>query len=101
MMTWSQRRVVATALLALAVSLAICGPSNAQLPRGQEGTGGAAGYSPPMDEPAGGAAPMNAPPPADDAMGAPAPEPDTAAPPTDENKQEDGAPASDDAAKDK
>ena len=46
----SRSKIVATALL-LAWVLALPSSSHAQSTRGEEGTGGAAGYSPPIDMP--------------------------------------------------
>lgn len=99
-MRWTKQPFVTAAGLALLASIAVTAPALAQKANGSAGTGGAAGYSPPMDEPFGGAAPMNAPPPLDDAMGAPPPEPMNA-PSTEAEKKEESAPAPTDAAKDK
>jgi hypothetical protein len=100
-----QSRLIATFALALALTLGAPDSSIAQRSKGDEGTGGAAGYSPPVDMPGGGApmpdaAPMNAPPmpPPDEgaSQGAPAPDqaaPDQAAPdqaPGDGTKKDDG-----------
>jgi hypothetical protein len=98
-MRWTKQPFVTAAGLTLLASIAVTTPALAQKPNGSAGTGGAAGYSPPMDEPYGGAAPMNVPPPMDDAMGAPAPEPMNA-PPVEEEKRDESTPAPTDAAKD-
>ena len=98
-MRWTKQAFVTTAGLTLLASIAVAAPALAQKPDGSAGTGGAAGYSPPMEEPYGGAAPMNAPPPMDDAMGAPAPEPMNA-PPVEE-KSDESTPPPADASKDK
>ena len=47
----SRSQLVAAAALLLACVLALPNSSYAQSPRGEEGTGGAAGYSPPVDMP--------------------------------------------------
>ena len=47
----SRSQLVAAAALLLAWALALPNSSHAQSPRGEEGTGGAAGYSPPIDMP--------------------------------------------------
>lgn len=95
-MSRSGSRLIAA--VAFALALALAAPSNAQRVRGDEGTGGAAGYSPPIDMPAGGAAPMDAPSPSTempaDAPAAPEAMPDAmGAPPPDESQQkEENAP---------
>jgi len=99
-MRWTKQPFVTAAGLALLASIAVAAPALAQKTNGSAGTGGAAGYSPPMDEPFGGAAPMNAPPPLDDAMGAPPPEPMNA-PSTEAEQKEQSTPDATDAAKDK
>jgi hypothetical protein len=70
--------------LALAITLASIGPSNAQ--RSEDGTGAGAGNAPPVEEPRGGmpdaATQMNAPPmPTDAGTRQAAPESDAAPPP--------------------
>ena len=50
-MVVSRSQLVAAAALLLACVLALPNSSYAQSPRGEEGTGGAAGYSPPVDMP--------------------------------------------------
>ena len=94
----SSFRLIAATALTLALGLAIPTPSDAQRNKGDEGTGGAAGYSPPVDMPSmdAPAAPMNAPPlpPLDEgaSQGAPPPEP---APPEDGNPEDESSPPSD------
>jgi hypothetical protein len=91
----SHIRLIATSALALALTVAASGSSLAQRTK-DDGTGGAAGYSPPVEAPDAAApmdapaAPMNAPPlPPPDAgasQGAPPPEPiapDDGTPPSD------------------
>ncbi len=102
----SQFRLIVASALALALTLGAPGSSIAQRTKGDEGTGGAAGYSPPVDMPSGGApmpdaAPMNAPPapPPDDGASQGAPEPVPAAPdttsPDDGTKKDDATPPPD------
>lgn len=86
-------RLLAASALALTMTLAAPGSSIAQRTKGDEGTGGAAGYSPPpvdtgpaADAPAARSMTAPAPPPADAGQAAPAPE----ATPPDETKPEDG-----------
>ena len=86
----SDTSLLAIAGLALAITLAIIGPSNAQ--GGEDGIGAVAGIAPPIEDNSMGAAapdaasPMDAPPvpPPDEGAGQAAPEPETAAP--EENK---------------
>ena len=97
----SHIRLIATSALALALTLAASGSSLAQRTK-DDGTGGAAGYSPPVEMPGAAApmdapaAPMNAPPlPPPDAgasQGAPPPEPVA---PDDGTKKDDGTPPAD------
>ena len=95
----SQSRLIAASALALALTLGAPDTSIAQRTKGDEGTGGGAGYSPPLDAPGSAApmdapaAPMNAPPPPDEgaSQGAPAPEPV----PDDGTKKDDGTPPPD------
>jgi hypothetical protein len=93
----TKQRLVTGVGLALAL-IAVTGPVLAQKqPGGKSGTGGAAGYSPPMDATVGGAARgMNAPPASDDAI---APDPDRITPTPDESKQDKELPATDDKGK--
>ena len=103
--------LVAAVGLALALTLATSGPSNAQ--RSDDGTGAGGGNSPPIEEHREGAVmtdattPMNAPPmPPDENTGQAAPEENkTAAPeenrtaaPEENRKEDEGAPPSDDSA---
>jgi hypothetical protein len=91
-----QSRMIAVSALALILALAAPEASIAQPTKGDEGTGGAAGYSPPIgtgpaaDSPA---APEAMPPPPPDA-GQAAPAPDAASPdgtkPDDGTKKDDG-----------
>ncbi len=92
-------RLIVASTLALALTLGAPGSSIAQRTKGDEGTGGAAGYSPPVDQP-GAAAPADAPaapsttaPPQPEDTGEPPPMPDTATP--GDNKKDDGTPPSD------
>ena len=96
----SHIRLIAASALALALTIAAPGASLAQRTK-DDGTGGAAGYSPPVDMPGGAApmpdaAPMNAPPtpPPDDSASQGAPEPEPVAP-NDGTKKDDGTPPSD------
>ena len=96
----SHARLIAASALAFALTLGAPGSSLAQRTK-DDGTGGAAGYSPPVDMPSGGApmpdaAPMNAPPmpPSDDGASQGAPEPVPAAP-DDGTKKDDSTPPSD------
>lgn len=82
-MSRSGSRWVVALALALSFTLAAKHTALAQHSPGDEGTGGAAGYSPPIDEQPEAASPMNAPPAADDSGGEPPPEPEGAAPPED------------------
>ena len=94
----SHIRLIAASALALALTIAAPGSSLAQRTK-DDGTGGADGYSPPVDMP-GGAAPMPdaAPtppmPPPDEGASQGAPEPEPVAP-DDGTKKDDGTPPSD------
>lgn len=92
-MQFMKPRFVTALGLALLALIATTAPSLAQKqPAGKAGTGGAAGYSPPMDATVGGAARgMSAPPSSDDATGEP--DPDRIAPAPAESKQDEDAPA--------
>ncbi len=92
----SHIRLIAASALALALTVAATGASLAQRTK-DDGTGGAAGYSPPLEAPSA-AAPMDAPaapsttappPPSADGMGAPPPD---GAAPDDGTKKDDGTP---------
>ncbi len=93
----SQSRLIVASTLALALTLGSPGSSIAQRTKGDEGTGGAAGYSPPLESPDAAApmdapaAPMNAPPADASGQGAPPPEPA----PDDGTKTDDGTPPPD------
>ena len=88
----SQLRLLTAVVLALAFTLAMSELSMAQHLKGEEGTGGAAGYSPPPMDMPDAAAPSNAPPlPSDGSASEPPPEPDTAQP--EEDKKEGDQPS--------
>jgi hypothetical protein len=90
----SQTRLIVASALALALTLGAPQSSIAQRTKGDEGTGGAAGYSPPVDQPGPAEAPIAPAQPED--TGEPPPRPDSATPgdkPAD--KKNDGAPPSD------
>jgi hypothetical protein len=80
--------------LALVLTMATTGPSNAQ--HSDDGTGAGAGNAPPVEGPRGGAGmpdaatQMNAPPMPTDAGRQAAPEPDNAAPPPETTAPDDG-----------
>jgi hypothetical protein len=91
-----QSRMIAVSALAFVLALAAPESSIAQRTKGDEGTGGAAGYSPPVDtgpEADSPAAPEAMPPPPPDA-GQAAPAPESASPdgakPDDGMKKDDG-----------
>jgi hypothetical protein len=86
-MSWSSSRSIAAVSLVLAFAL-VAGPSSAQPPPQSEGTGGAAGYSPPIEMPDA-AEPMNAPSRSLEAPADAAPQPEPAAPPSDEGTPDD------------
>ena len=89
----SRSQLVAAAALLLACALALPSSSYAQSPRGEEGTGGAAGYSPPVDMPDANA-PMQSR--SIETPAEAAPQPDQAAPPdASEKKQDDEGAAKD------
>jgi hypothetical protein len=82
----SRSQLVAAAALLLACALPLPSSCHAQSPRGEEGTGGAAGYSPPIDMPDANA-PMQS-----RSIEVPteaAPEPDQATPPDASEKKRD------------
>jgi hypothetical protein len=91
-----QTRLIVASALALILTLGAPQSSIAQRTKGDEGTGGAAGYSPPVDQPGAAdapAAPSTTAPAAQPAdTGEPPPMPDTATP---GDKKNDGAPPSD------
>jgi len=94
----SHTRLIAASALALALTLGASGSSLAQRTK-DDGTGGAAGYSPPMENPGSGAADAPAAPSAtapaqSDSPIEPTPEPDATPPP------DQGTPTPDDGAKD-
>lgn len=84
-------RLIAASALALTMTFGSPSSSIAQRTKGDEGTGGAAGYSPPVETGPAAEAPaarsMTAPPPPDAGQAAPAPD---AAPPPEDGKPEDG-----------
>ncbi len=91
----SQTRLIVASALALVLTLGAPQSSIAQRTKGDEGTGGAAGYSPPVDQPGAADAPAEpsttAPAKPED-TGEPPPMPDSATP---GDKKDDGAPPSD------
>jgi len=91
----SQSRLIVASALALALTLGAPQSSIAQRTKGDEGTGGAAGYSPPVDQPGAAdapAAPSTTAPAKPEDTGEPPPMPDTAMP---SDKKDDSAPPSD------
>jgi hypothetical protein len=90
-----QTRLVVASALALTLTLGAPESSIAQRTKGDEGTGGAAGYSPPVDQPGAAdapAAPSTTAPARPQDTGEPPPMPDAAMP---SDKKNDGAPPSD------
>jgi hypothetical protein len=91
----SQTRLIVASALALVLTLGAPQSSIAQRTKGDEGTGGAAGYSPPVDQPGAAdapAAPSTTAPAKPEDTGEPPPMPDSATP---SDKKDDGAPPSD------
>lgn len=91
----SQTRLIVASALALVLTLGAPQSSIAQRTKGDDGTGGAAGYSPPVDQPGAAdapAAPSTTAPAKPEDTGEPPPMPDSATP---GDKKDDGAPPSD------
>ena len=95
----SQTRLIVASALALALTFAAPQSSIAQRTKGDDGTGGAAGYSPPVDQPPGPAdapaAPSTTAPAQPEDTGEPPPMPDSATPGAPSDKKDDGTPPSD------
>ena len=90
----SHTRLIVASALALALTLGAPQSSIAQRTKGDQGTGGAAGYSPPVDQPGAAdapSAPSTTAPAQPEDTGEPPPMPDSPTP----DKKNDGTPPSD------